>query len=136
MLLASDGAAIPGASRGLYTPHTPAEHLEQVVRDAEGALSFSLSLVDEAPLSWHKAAVDQLRAGQLAGDADYLHRLLFDLRSDVVAKTSDVAPRAFREVLARHLRKCGAGEKEGEVWLNYAMQMSEKRELISRMWMC
>jgi hypothetical protein len=127
MLLAEDGAAIPGAARGLYTPDTPASHLEQVVRLAEGALSFSLSLVDEAPLAWHKATVAQLRTGQAAADADYLQRLLSDLRADVAQKTSDIAPRAFRQVLARHLRKCGAGEAEGEVWLNEAMAMSEKR---------
>lgn len=130
MLLAQDGAAVPGASRGLYTPETPTEHLEQVVRDAEGALSFSLSLVDEAPLAWHKATVEQLRAGQATADADYLQRLLTDLRADVATKTSDIAPRAFREVLSRHLRKCGAGEAEGEVWLNYAMAMSDKRRSI------
>jgi hypothetical protein len=127
MLLARDGAAVPGASRGLYTPATPAAHLESVVRAAEGALSFSLSLVDEAPLEWHKAAVEFLRAGAAGPNADYLQRLLADLGADVAAQTSDVAPRAFREVLGRHLRKSGAGEAEGEVWLNYAMAMSAKR---------
>lgn len=131
MVLAGDAAAIPGASRGMYTPEASTAALEGVVRDAQGALSFSLSLVDEAPLAWHKATVDQLRAGAAAPDADYLQRLLSDLRSEVVAKTSDVAPRVFLAVLSRHMRGCEAGEAEGEVWLQYAMQMSEKGESLT-----
>lgn len=129
MVLASDAAAIPGASRGMYTPEASKDALERVVRDAQGALSFSLSLVDEAPLGWHTATVDQLKAGTTPKDADYLQRLLSDLRTAVVAKTSDVAPRAFFAVLSRHMRGCEAGEAEGEVWLNYAMQISVKGEL-------
>ncbi|GMK59535.1 hypothetical protein CspeluHIS016_0801410 [Cutaneotrichosporon spelunceum] len=126
-VLASDAAAIPGASRGMYTPEASPTALDGVVRDAQGALSFSLSLVDEAPLAWHKATVEQLRAGKPAENADYLQHLLGDLRAAVAEKTSDVAPRAFYAVLSRHLRRSEAGEAEGEVWLTYAMQMSEKQ---------
>lgn len=124
MILAQDGAAIPGASRGMYD--AGASHLANVVRDAEGALSFSLSLVDEPPLSWHKETVEQLKAGSTPDGADYLQRLLGQLRSRVEEKRSDVAPRAFREVLSRHLRKCDAGEEEGSIWLDYAMRISER----------
>ncbi|TXT13101.1 hypothetical protein VHUM_01502 [Vanrija humicola] len=126
MVLAEDGIAIPGASRGLYTVDTPVSQLGQVIRDAEGALSFSLAIVDEAPLAWHKTTVEQLRTGTVPDNADYLQRLLSSVRQDVVAKTSDVAPRIFREVLSRHLRQCDAGEVEGEVWLTYALQMSDR----------
>jgi hypothetical protein len=128
MVLASDASAIPGASRGMYTPEASMAALERVVRDSQGALSFSLSLVDEAPLAWHKATVEQLKAGKPANNADYLQRLLSDLRAAVAEGTSDVAPRAFFAVLSRHMRGCEAGEAEGEAWLTYAMQMSEKRE--------
>jgi hypothetical protein len=112
----------------MYTPEASMAALERVVRDSQGALSFSLSLVDEAPLAWHKATVEQLKAGKPANNADYLQRLLSDLRAAVAEGTSDVAPRAFFAVLSRHMRGCEAGEAEGEAWLTYAMQMSEKRE--------
>ncbi|BEI93821.1 uncharacterized protein CcaverHIS019_0602800 [Cutaneotrichosporon cavernicola] len=127
MVLASDAAAIPGASRGMYTPEASPAALEGVVRGAQGALSFSLSLIDEAPLAWHKATIEQLRAGKPVQKADYLQRLLGDLCASVAEKTSDVAPRAFYAVLSRHLRGSEAGEAEGEVWLTYAMQMSDKQ---------
>lgn len=126
MLLADDGISIPGASRGLYTPDASIHDLSQVVSDAEGALSFSLTLVDEAPLAWHKAATEQLKAGVATKDADYLERLLIDLRGQVAAKQSDIPVRAFRVVLSRHLRRSEAGPAEAEIWLNYAMSLIDK----------
>ncbi|ODO06737.1 hypothetical protein I350_04096 [Cryptococcus amylolentus CBS 6273] len=119
--IAQDALAVPGASRGLFSKDTPLTRLEDLVREVEGATSFALGYVDEVPSSWHAATVQALKSDTLPEGSDLLQRLLTALKRDVVATGGDVSARSFRDVLSRHLRQVGAGEKEGEAWLAYAM---------------
>ncbi|WVQ74909.1 hypothetical protein IAR50_004517 [Cryptococcus sp. DSM 104548] len=119
--IAQDALAVPGASRGLFSKDTPPTRLEDLVREVEGATSFALGYVDEVPSSWHAATVQALKSGGLPEESDLLQRLLSALKGDLVATGGDVSARSFRDVLSRQLRQVGAGEKEGEAWLSYAM---------------
>ncbi|WVF72830.1 hypothetical protein IAT40_007648 [Kwoniella sp. CBS 6097] len=124
--LAQDTLAIPGSSRGLYATSASVVHLTDLVREVEGAMSYALSYVDEAPVSWHSATVQALKSGSVPTDADLLQKLFVALKADVVSNGGDVSARSFRDMLSRHLRQSGAGEPEGEVWLNYAMSLIDK----------
>ncbi|KAK4688698.1 E3 ubiquitin-protein ligase listerin, partial [Tremellales sp. Uapishka_1] len=129
MVLAQDALSVPAGSRGLYSPSMPLEHLAAVVRDAEGVLSYSLSASDELPVGWHATTVQALKSGSEGGD--FLQSLLTSLQADTKKGDSDVSARIFRDVLGKHLRQSGAGEAEGEVWLNYAMVSSERNPQLS-----
>ncbi|WVR00029.1 hypothetical protein IAU59_007171 [Kwoniella sp. CBS 9459] len=146
--LAQDTVAIPGSSRGLYSTSASIVHLTDLVREVEGALSYALSYVDEAPVAWHTDTVKALKSGEtitseadllrrllvtlkdgtITSEADLLRRLLVTLKDDMVSSNNggDVSARSFRDVLSRHLRQSGSGEAEGEVWLNYAMSLIDK----------
>ncbi|WVQ82306.1 hypothetical protein IAT38_004434 [Cryptococcus sp. DSM 104549] len=113
--LAQDALAVPGASRGLYDKDMSILHLATLVREVEGAVSFALGFVDEVPLAWHAATVAALKTGKLPVNADLLQRLLAALKDDVVARGGDV----------------GAGEKEGEAWLTYAMGSIDRAPQLS-----
>jgi len=123
--LAQDALAVPGASRGFLNANVIPSYLEEVIREAEGALSFSLSAFDEVSIDWHKTTVDLLKKEE--GDkGDFLQRLLATLALSVKGQEDDVAARIVRDVLEKHLRQSGAGEKEAEVWLAYAMTKADK----------
>ncbi|WVW85588.1 hypothetical protein I302_107626 [Kwoniella bestiolae CBS 10118] len=124
--LTQDTLAIPGSSRGLYAQSASIVHLTDLIREVEGAVSYALSFVDEAPLSWHNDTVQILKSGSLPETSDLLQMLLSALKNDISATGGDVSARSFRNVLSRHLRQSGAGEKEAEVWLNYAMTLIDK----------
>jgi hypothetical protein len=126
MVLAQDALAVPGASRGLFSPSIRTDTLEGIIRDAEGALSYALASLDDAPLAWHTATVQTLKSGKAPLESDFLQAILEALRGEIATSGSDVAARVFRDILSRHLRQSGAGEAEAEIWLNYAMQLLEK----------
>ena len=119
-IIMQDALALPGNSRSLWTADAPAEMLNEVIREVEGALSYSIASMDEADASWHKNAVQHLKDSSGAGD--WLQRLLVLLK----VEDNDVSARAFRDVLAKHLRQSGAGPTEAEVWLNYALTQAER----------
>ncbi|OCF39032.1 hypothetical protein I317_07169 [Kwoniella heveanensis CBS 569] len=124
--LAQDTLAVPGSSRGLYATTASIVHLTDLVREVEGAMSYALSYVDEAPVAWHNATVQALKSGTVPAESDLLQKLLAALKEDIVSQGGDISARSFRDVLSRHLRQSGAGEAEGEVWLNYAMSLIDK----------
>ena len=125
--LAQDALAVPGASRGFLNSAIVTSYLEEVVREAEGALSFSLSASDEVTIDWHKATIDMLKKEE-KGKGDFLQKFLVTLVLGVNSKEDDVAARTVRDVLEKHLRQSGAGEKEAEVWLAFAMTKADKSE--------
>nr|XP_018261516.1 uncharacterized protein I303_05954 [Kwoniella dejecticola CBS 10117]OBR83674.1 hypothetical protein I303_05954 [Kwoniella dejecticola CBS 10117] len=124
--LTQDTLSIPGSSRGLYAQSASLVHLTDLIREVEGALSYALSFVDEVPSSWHNETVQTLKTGAQPEKADLLQRLLTDLKDDIMATGGDVSARSFRDVLSRHLRQSGAGDKEAEVWLNHGMSLIDK----------
>lgn len=126
-ILASDAIAVPGASRGLYGSSVSTTHLSDFAREVEGALSYALAAIDDVPSSWHADTVTHIKKGQVDDKADFLQRLLVSVAQDVVPDvTADVSARVFRDVLARHLRQSGAGQKEAEVWLNFGMSLVDR----------
>ena len=125
--LAQDGLAVPGASRGFLNSAITPLYLEEVIREAEGALSFSLSAFDEVSVDWHKATVELLKKED-AGKGDFLQKLLVTLVMGVKGTEDDVAARIVRDVLAKHLRQCGAGEKDADIWLAFAMTKATSSE--------
>lgn len=127
--LAQDALAVPGASRGFFDKSTPVEYLAQVVREAEGALSFSLASLDDVALDWHKTTSDLITKGQAAsGGLDFLQSLLVMLSQRITSAADDAAARTLRDVLGRFLSQSGAGEKEAEVWLNLGMGKIDSSE--------
>lgn len=122
--LAQDALAVPGASRGFLDAATPPRVLETIIREAEGALSFLLADFDEVELKWHTAAVQTMKGDQ----GDSLQTLLSNLAARINEPKDDVAARSLRDVLSRHFRQSGAGVKEGEAWLGYAMPQAENSE--------
>ncbi|WVR07509.1 hypothetical protein IAU60_004551 [Kwoniella sp. DSM 27419] len=124
--LAQDSLAVPGSSRGLYASSASTVHVADLVREVEGALSYALAFVDEAPVAWHTATIQMLKNGNVSPTADLLQKLFSAFKDDIVANGGDVSARSLRDVLSRHLRQSGAGEAEGEVWLNYGMSMIDK----------
>jgi hypothetical protein len=124
-VLMQDGLAIPGCSRSLWTAAAASDSIKDVVREIEGALSYSIASVDEVDAKWHKAAVQGLKDGKV--DGDWLQQLLVDLK----AGSNDVAARAFRDVLSKHLRQCGVNAAEAEVWLSYALTLAERAPLFA-----
>lgn len=124
--LASDALSVPGSSRGLYSASTSRDHLSDVIREADGALSFALASVDEVDMAWHQSTVQLLRSGPAADAKDFLQRLLLSLQGEMADKKSDTSARVFRDVLSKHLRQSGAGEKVAEVWLSFGMTQTEK----------
>lgn len=116
-------------ARGMFSTSTTTDYLNSVIREAEGALSYALAKVDDVPVDWHKRTVQLLKSGEApqASD-DFLQNLLVNLGQWTTNMQDDVTARIFRHVLARHLRQSDAGLAEGEVWLNFAMSVSEKRK--------
>lgn len=130
-MLASDAAAIPGASRGLYGPAVSSAHLSDFTREVEGALSYALAAIDDVPSSWHADTVAYLKKGQADEKADFLQRLMVSFAQDVVPDANaDVSARVFRDVLSRHLRQSGSGQKEAEFWLNFGMGLADRSECL------
>jgi hypothetical protein len=125
-ILAEDAIALPGASRGFFSPLTSSALLANFTRDAEGTLSYAMASLDDLPLSWHTATVQQLKTTTTPPRSDFVRQILWDLAQNVVLKGGDVSARVFRDVLGRLLRQSGAGEKEGEIWLGYGMSLAEK----------
>ncbi|WVO13469.1 hypothetical protein L204_101086 [Cryptococcus depauperatus] len=119
--IAQDTLAVPTSSRGLYSQRISANYLTRLIREVEGAMSFALRYVDEVPPSWHTDTVQALTCGSLSANSDLLQRLLLALKDQVIASGNDVSARSFRDLLSRHLRQVGVGEKECEVWLSFAM---------------
>jgi hypothetical protein len=128
--LAQDALSVPGASRGFLNATITPSYLEEVIREAEGALSFTLSASDEVNLDWHKGTVEMLKKSGDGGKGDFLQQFLVTLASGVKGKEDDVAARTVRDVLEKHLRQSGAGEKEAEVWLAYAMTKADRSECL------
>lgn len=119
----------PGCARGMYASTTESEHLQLVIREAEGALSYALASIDATvsiDLAWHKTTVDLLKNGSASEGQDYLQKQIVRLANTVRDDNNDVAARVLRTILARHLQRSGAGVAEGEVWLNFGMSISEK----------
>ena len=127
-IFAQDALAVPGASRGFFADSASADVLSGVIREIEGALSYSLALFGEVQLTWHTSTIQRLEAGPPSDGADSLQRLLVTLRADIVQSGSDISARVFRDVLSRHLRQGGAGDKESEAWLAYGMSLSDKSQ--------
>lgn len=126
-LWASNGIA----GRGLYAEFVDADHLRSVIREAEGAMSYALASLEtagEIDVQWHKSAVSLLKSEVNAGTKDALQAQLVSLASSITQQQDDVAARVLRNLLGRHLQQSGAGVAEAEVWLNFAMSSSEKRE--------
>ena len=128
--LAQDAMAVPGASRGFLNNTIAPSYLEDVIREAEGALSFSLSAFDEATIDWHKSSTDLIKKGD-STSGDSLQRLLVTLSQGITGQADDVAARSLRDVLGRHLRQSGAGDKEAEVWLAFGLSKAETSEAAS-----
>ncbi|WWD02614.1 hypothetical protein V865_000654 [Kwoniella europaea PYCC6329] len=124
--LTQDTLAVPGSSRGLYAQSASIVHLTDLVREVEGALSYALSFVDEAPISWHNDTIQMLKGGSLPENADLLQKLLSALKNDIIDTGGDVSARSFKDVLSRHFRQSGAGEAEAEIWLNFGMSLIDK----------
>jgi hypothetical protein len=124
-ILAQDAQAVPGASRAFFAQTTSVSYLEEIVREVDGALSYALMGVDDTPLGWHKSTIQMLQT-KVTDSADWLQRLLASLSEEVRRTGSDVAARALRDTLARHMRQSGAGEKEAEVWLHFSTTLMEK----------
>ncbi|WWC90682.1 uncharacterized protein L201_005618 [Kwoniella dendrophila CBS 6074] len=124
--LTKDALSIPGSSRGLYAQSASIVHLTDLIREVEGAVSYALSFVDEAPLAWHKDTVQILKSGSMPDNADLLQKLLSALKDDIVQSQGDISARSFRDILSKHLRQSGSGEAEAEVWLNYGMSLIDK----------
>jgi len=125
--LAQDALAVPGASRGFLNATIAPSYLEEIIREAEGALSFSLSAFDEVTTDWHKSSVELVKKGDLtAGDS--LQKLIVTLSQGIKGQADDVAARTLRDVLGRHLRQSGAGEREAEVWLAFGLSKAETSE--------
>lgn len=122
--LAQDSLAVPGASRGFLAPNASTESLAAAIREAEGALSFALGSFDEVDIKWHQETVSLLKAVAV-GKGDLLQQLLAMLVSGIKGAGDDVAARTLRDVLSRHLRQSGGGEKEAEVWLSYGVSKAE-----------
>ncbi|KAL7422810.1 hypothetical protein Q5752_002106 [Cryptotrichosporon argae] len=114
LVLARDHVAVSD-SRGLYATAANPAHVRDVVQDAETALSFALSSVDESA-QWHGAAVEAVKSGKQGGD--WVQDLLVQISQDA---QGDIGWRAFREILSRQIRQSGAGEAEANVWLQFAM---------------
>jgi hypothetical protein len=129
-ILAQDALAVPRASRGLFGPSTQPSHLSDFVREAEGTLSYALASVDDVPLAWHTATIQSFKSTTVADTADFVQNLLWSLAQDVVLNGGDVAARVLSDVLSRQLRQSGAGEKEAEAWLAYAMSQAERSESV------
>lgn len=129
--LAQDALAVPGSSRGLFSQSTRPAQLSLAIREAEGALSYALASLDEVPTAWHTLTVQALKSGTPADNYDLLQELLLALKAEITLEGNDVSARAFRDVLSSHFRQCGAGEKEAEIWLNYAMTLLERSKLAS-----
>lgn len=121
----------PTRARGMFAPSTSAEYLHTLIREAEGALSYALAKVDSVGIDWHKRTVQLLKSGEApAASDDFLQNLLVNLGQWTAEMNDDVTARIFRHVVSRHLRQSDAGIPEGEIWLNYAMSVSEKRKFI------
>ncbi len=129
-ILAKDAISVPGCSRGLYSASTPTVYLEDIIRDTEGVLSYTLSKFDELQYAMHTAAVQKLRASTDSVGDDFLQTLILTLKDQLVKEGGDVTSRVLRDVLSRVMRQSGAGEKEAEVWLGYAMTLVERGESI------
>jgi len=124
--IAQDALAVPGASRGLFSTGFAAEHLSDLIRETDGALSYSLASRNEVQLDWHTSIIQQLRAGSPWASSDFLQRLLLALADGA---DNDVSVRIFRDVLSRHLRQSGAGEAEADAWLTYALSLIDRGKL-------
>lgn len=118
-LFAQDALAIPGGSRRVYWAFTAPEHLNGVIRDVEGCLSYTLAEFDDVSLGWHQGAIKAMQAG--SGGGDVLQQLLINLRNGIVHHGADLDARILRDILERHLRMSGAGQAEAELWLGCAM---------------
>jgi hypothetical protein len=129
---AQDTLDVPIGGRGFYAPSVNRTLLEDLVREVNGALSIALASVDEAGVKWHESAVAALAARSPTEPQDFLQQLFVSLKSASVENQSAIAPRVLRDVLSRHLRQSGAGEKEAEVWLAFGMSMMERCESLSR----
>lgn len=125
-ILAQDASAVPGASRRFFSPNVQTDVLSNFIREAEGALSYSLATFDESPPSWHESTTGLLRVEPPPVEADFLQCLLSALQLDVVRSKSDVSARVFRDILSRQLRQSGGGEAEADAWLTYAMSKVDK----------
>jgi hypothetical protein len=119
-MFAKDTLDIPSGSRGFFAPTTDRTKLADFIREVDGTLSFALAEVDDVALPWHQSAIAAL--GKSAPQ-DFMQELLLALKTEITETNSDIAARVFRDVLSRHFRQSGAGEKELEVWLAFAMGM-------------
>ena len=129
-ILAQDASAVPGASRGFFAESTSIDYLVEVVREAEGALSFALAAFDDVSSTWHKSTVCMIQSGMTDDTADSLQRLLLTLALEIRDQTDDVVARTFRDVLGRHLRQSNEGD--AEIWLSLAMTGLDSSESTRR----
>lgn len=120
-VLAQDAIAVPGGSRTFFASAVSIDVLADFARESEGALSYSLGLLDETNVAWHTSTISVLRNQYLSKNADFLQCIFVSL-----SKGGDVSLRVFRDVLSSLLRQSGAGEAEAEVWLAYAMSSIDK----------
>ena len=116
--IAQDAFAVPSASRGFFSSHVTSDHLSDLIRETEGALSYSLALLDEVNIAWHTSTITMLQQRVPPESADCLQRLLLALTT---RPGSDISSRVFRDALSRLFRQSGAGESEADTWLTYGM---------------
>lgn len=127
-IFAKDTLAVPSGGRTSFSPDTERSLLSDLIREAEGTLSFALANIDDAAVAWHQSAVSALATKTPTDPQDFVQELLLAVKNDILQTDSDIAARVLRDVLGRHFRQSGAGEKEVEIWLAYAMTMMEKCE--------